>query len=128
MDPLTLFLAKLIGPAVLAVGLGIFFSRNYYTKVYRNLGNESMAVLMSGLIILIAGIVMVLYHNTWDNFLSGFISLIGWLAILKGLTFIIFPKTADKMGDMIAGSKWFSLAVILYTIAGAYISYVAYLA
>lgn len=123
----TIFLAQLIGPAVLAVGLGIFFSRSYYNKVYRGLQNETLAVLMGGLTVLIAGIVIVLTHNVWDSLLAGIISLIGWLSILKGLMLIILPRWVDKIGDSVADSKWFPTAAVIYTLVGAYISYAAYL-
>ena len=127
MDPLTIFLAQLIGPAVLAVGLGIFFSRSYYNKIYRHLENETLAVLMGGLTILIAGIVIVLSHNIWDSTLAVIISLVGWLSILKGLMLVILPKWVDKIGDIVADSKWFPGAAVVYTLIGAYVTYVAYL-
>lgn len=129
MDASTLFLAQLIGPVMLAVGLGVYFSRNYYAKVYRHLENETLAVLMSGIIALVAGIVMVMYHNRWDSFLAGVVTLVGWLSIGKGLLLIIAPKTVDGIGDwMGARPWWFTYAAALYTAIGAYVSYVAYLA
>ena len=42
----TLFLAKLWGPAILAVGIGVFFSRSYYIKIYRDL-EKSVSVVTS---------------------------------------------------------------------------------
>ena len=127
MDPVTISIAKFVGPVVLAVGLGIFFSRNYYTKIYRNLESETLAVLMGGVTTLAAGIVIVLNHNIWDNFLAGVISFIGWASILKGVLLIVAPKTVDKFGDMMADSKVFPFVAILATLCGAYVSYSAYL-
>ena len=79
MESLTITLAQYMGPVLLATGLGIFFSRNYYTKVYRDLEKETLAVFMSGIAILVAGIAVVLHHNVWNSFLAGVISLIGHL-------------------------------------------------
>ena len=42
----TLFLAKLWGPAILAVGIGVFVSRNYYIKIYLDLEKDALAVLL----------------------------------------------------------------------------------
>lgn len=128
MDPLTISLARLIGPAVLAVGLGFLVSKNYYAKAYRRLENETLAVLLAGLFALVIGIGIVGNHNVWDNYLAGFISLIGWLSIAKGLLLIVFPKAVDKIGDAIAGSIWLKLAAVLYSCVGAYITYLAFIA
>jgi hypothetical protein len=127
MDPLTISLAKLIGPAVLAVGLGILCSKNYYAKAYRNLEKETIALLVSGLLALVIGIAIVGNHNVWDNPLAGFVSLIGWLSIAKGLLLIVFPKTVDKIGDTIAGSNILKIAAILYSLVGAYVTYIAFM-
>ena len=128
MDPLTLFLAGLVGPVTLAVGVGIFMSRNYYAKVYRHLESETLSVLMSGIVALVVGIVMVQIHNRWDSLLAGIISFVGWASIGKGLLLIIVPKYVDKIGDFIADTPWFSYIGAFYAALGAYISYLAYLA
>lgn len=40
-----LWLAQLWGPVMFAVGAGIFVSRGYYPKIYRDLEKEALAVL-----------------------------------------------------------------------------------
>lgn len=129
MDSTTLFLAQLIGPTMLAVGVGIFFSKNYYAKVYRNLENETLAVLMSGIAALVIGIVMVTTHNVWEGFVATVVTLVGWLSIVKGLLLIISPRTVDRIGDRLsANPSLFPIIGTVYAVLGAIISYVAYLA
>jgi hypothetical protein len=43
---ITIFLAQIWGPVILAVGIGVFTSRSYYLKVYRDLEKETLAVLL----------------------------------------------------------------------------------
>lgn len=124
----TIFLAQLIGPTMIAVGLGLFFSRDYYKKVYRHLENETLGVLMSGIAALVIGIVMVMTHNIWDSPLTVIVTLVGWLSIAKGLLLIVVPRTVDKLGDWMAGKEgWFTFAGAFYTVIGAYLSYMAYM-
>lgn len=126
---LTIFLAHLIGPTMLAVGLGLFVSRNYYSKVYRHLENETLGVLMTGVAALVIGILMVTNHNVWDSFLTGIISLVGWSSLIKGLLLIVVPRTVDKIGDWASERpEVFSFAGVLYLVLGAYVSYMAFLA
>lgn len=128
MDPTTILIAQFVGPVILAVGIGVFFSRNYYVKIYRNLEQETLAVLMGGISILVAGIAMVMYHNKWDSFTSGLVSFIAWASIVKGIILISFPQMANKFGDMVADSRLFGFVSIFATACGAYLSYIAYLA
>lgn len=128
MDQTTLFLAQLVGPTMLAVGVGIFLSRDYYTKVYRHLENETLAVLMSGIAALVVGIVMVMNHNVWEGFVATVITLVGWLSIVKGLMLIIVPRTVDRIGDKLSTTSLFPYIGGAYAALGAIISYAAYLA
>lgn len=127
MDPLTILIAKFVGPVLIAVGLGIFFSKDYYSKVYRHLENETLAVMMSGVMILVVGIAIVLNHSIWTSPLASIITVIGWASVLKGVILLTCPKLADKFGDMAANSKLFPAIAVLATLIGAYVSYVAYI-
>ncbi len=44
----TTFLAQVWGPAILAVGIGIFVSRSFYAKIYGDLEKEPLACLIFG--------------------------------------------------------------------------------
>jgi len=64
---ITTFLAQIWGPIILAVGLGVFISRNYYMRIYRDLEKETLAVLVFGMVAMAAGIAQVSVHNIWNN-------------------------------------------------------------
>ncbi|MBP6888924.1 MAG: hypothetical protein KBC21_04485 [Candidatus Pacebacteria bacterium] len=128
MDATTLFLAQLIGPSALAVGLGIFFSRNYYLDAYRHLEKETLGVLMSGLLALVVGIVIVRVHNVWDTPLAAVVTFVGWGSIVKGFLLIVVPRYVDRIGEYLAHGTWLSYIGVLYVVVGVYVSYLAYLA
>lgn len=125
---ITLFLAQLWGPVILAVGLGVFFSRSYYIKIYRDLEKDALSVLLFGMIAMMAGIAQILAHNTWASFTEGLISFLGWALLIKGALFIIAPRFVDKAGDYWADKKLIPLAGTITLIAGAYLVWFAYLA
>lgn len=127
MNELTIKIAELIGPVYFAVGLGIFFSKDYYLKVYRDLEKETLAVLMGGISSLVIGLVILLNHNIWDSFLASMVTLIGWLALIKGLMLLVFPKAMNKFGDKIAQSGIINFVAFFAILLGAYISYSVYI-
>jgi|SRR3989344_602825 len=124
----TLFLAKLWGPAILAVGVGVFASRSYYIRIYRDLEKDALAVLLFGMVAMTAGVAHILSHNIWDSFLSSLISFLGWALLAKGALFVIAPRLVDKAGDFWVNKNLIPLAGILTLIAGIYLTWVAYFA
>ncbi len=124
----TVFLAQMWGPTILAVGLGVFMSRNYYIKIYRDLEKDVLAVLVFGMAGMAAGIAQVLFHNSWGSLPEIVISLLGWGLLLKGAMFVIAPTFVDTLGDMWASKQLIPIAGTFALIVGTYLTWFAYLA
>ena len=124
---ITVFLAQMWGPAMLAVGLGFFVSRKYYVKIYRDLEKETFALLVFGMAGIAAGIAQVSIHNVWDTVPQIIVSLLGWALIVKAAVFAIAPNVVDQWGDWAADSKLIPVAGTFVLIIGAYLSWFAYL-
>lgn len=87
-------LAALIGLYFLAAGVGLFAERNNATQLMRELVAQPMFGFLGGIIAFIIGGAIVGVHNNWSSLLSGFVSLVGWAALLEGVL-------------MLACRKWF---------------------
>jgi len=124
----TFFLAQLWGPVIFAIGLGVFTSRSYYITIYRDLEKESLAVLLLGITFMIAGIIQVLAHNVWGSLPQVVISITSWGILIKGVMFVVIPRTVDKAGDWWVNNHALSLAGVLMLAVGGYLSWVAYFA
>jgi hypothetical protein len=122
----TFFLAKLWGPAILAVGVGVFVSRNYYIKIYRDLEKDALAVLLFGMVAMTAGVAHVLAHNIWGSFIECLVSFLGWALLTKGVLFVVAPRFVDKAGDYWANKKLIPIAGFLTLIAGVYLVWFSY--
>lgn len=125
---ITIFLAKLWGPAILAVGLGVFISRSYYIKIYRDLEKDALAVLLFGMVAVIAGVTHILSHNVWDTFPQMLISFLGWGLFVKGVMFVVVPNFVDKAGDFWVSKHLISTAGFLTLVGGGYLTWIAYFA
>jgi hypothetical protein len=122
----TIFLAQLWGPVLLALGIGILSSRAYYVRVYRDLQKEPLAFLVFAMTAISAGIAQILAHNVWDTTLQAVISLLGWGTLAKGVLFAVAPSFVDRMGNWQAESKWLSVVATLLLVLGAYLTWMAY--
>ncbi len=116
------FLARLIGPLMLAVGIGIFVNG----QVYRVLADEFLRsralVYLSGLLSMTAGLAIVLTHNVWRADWPVIITILGWLAVFGGAFRIICPQGTERVGRQmlkskfgltIAGAVWVAVGAIL---------------
>ena len=87
----SIFLARLIGPIMLAVGIGVFVNG----AVYRPLADEFLRsralIYLSGLLLMTAGLAIVLTHNVWAPTGRCMITILGWLAAIGGAVRIICP-------------------------------------
>lgn len=125
---LTIFLAKLWGPVVFAVGVGIFLSPSFYIKVYRDLEKDSLAVLLFGMIGMAAGILQVSSHNVWETFPEIVVSVLGWGMFFKGMLFVMAPGIVDLAGNFWVKRSMVPVAGLLTLVIGGYLSWLGYLA
>ncbi len=123
----TIFLAQIWGPVIFAVGLGIFVSRDYYIKIYRDLEKEKFAALVFGMMAIAAGAAHIGVHNTWGTLPEIVISFLGWGLFAKGAVLAIAPKFADKAGDWTVRSKMVPAAGGFALLVGVYLSWLGYL-
>jgi hypothetical protein len=124
----TIFLASIWGPIILAMGLGIFVSRSYYVRIYRDLEKDALAVLTFGMLAMAVGIIQIKAHDVWNNLPEIVVSLIGWMLLVKGAMFTIIPRVVDKSGDWVLRTKLMIAVGVMTLIIGAYLSWIAYIA
>ncbi len=122
----TTFLAQLWGPAILAVGVGIFISPKYYTRVYRDLEKETLSVLLFAMVAISGAITQIHFHNIWGSFTQIVISLLGWMLLAKGLAMAIVPGFVDRGGDFQVKSNLIPAGGVVMVILGAYLSWVGF--
>lgn len=124
----TTFLASIWGPIALAAGIGMYASRPYYVRVYREIERVPFALIMFGMFALAFGIIHVQAHNVWSSLPASLVSLFGWGLVIKGALSLVVPKIADKAGDWWANTKLIPLVAVILLVLGAYLSWFAYFA
>jgi hypothetical protein len=118
----SVFLARLIGPVMLAVGIGIFVNG----EVYRVLADEFLRsralIYMSGILTMTAGLALILTHNQWIPNWPVLITVFGCLAAIGGAVRIVAPQGSERVGRAmlkhkhgltIAGAVWVAVGAIL---------------
>jgi uncharacterized protein YjeT (DUF2065 family) len=100
-------LFQLLGLAMFSIGVGMLVHPEMLAKMFRNLEHDPVAVYLSGFLSLFLGYVLVAFHNTWSFDRSVIITIIGWLALLKGLSLLLFPTSLFSVSKKLTNSDTF---------------------
>ena len=124
----SLFLARLIGPVMLVVGLAVFAN----PRGFRDMAEEFMAsralMFLSGLVIMPAGLAIMLTHNIWTADWRVLITLLGWLIAIGGALRLFGPLFVVKAGHAMLNKPYFtSIAAAIWVVLGLLFCFFGYL-
>jgi hypothetical protein len=116
----SVFIARLIGPVMLVIGLAVFANR----RAFRELAEEFLAsralTFLSGLIIMPAGLAIVLTHNIWAADGRVMITLFGWANLIGGAIRLAAPAYVMQTGRAMLKRPYFiPVAAAIWVVAGA---------
>ena len=118
----SIFLARLIGPVALALGLALVLQGSGFRAFASEFMASPALIFLSGIITLPAGLAIVLTHNVWTPDWRVVITIIGWLAIVTGAIRMIFPQQAAAKARVviahpalpkIGAALWLAIGVLL---------------
>ncbi len=102
MSDIQLF--QLLGLAMFSIGVGMLAHPDVLTRMFRSLEHDPVAVYLSGFMSLFLGYALVAFHNMWSFDRSVIITIIGWLALLKGLSLLLFPTSLFSVSKKLTKS------------------------
>jgi hypothetical protein len=92
MSSRTLFLSRLLGLYCIVMALSMFLRGQLMVDTVASMLGNAPLMLFLGIVVVIAGLAMVLTHNIWSGgTLTVLVTLIGWIALIKGALFLIVP-------------------------------------
>ena len=116
----SVFLARLIGPVMLVIGLAVFANQ----RSFRDMAEEFLAsralLFLSGLLIMPAGIAIVLTHNLWVADGRVMITLFGWANMIGGAVRLAAPAYVMRTGRAMLRRPYFvPLAAAIWIVLGS---------
>lgn len=121
----TKFLSRLIGLYCVLVGLSMLVRKQTTIDAATALIHSAPLVLVLGEITLVIGLAIVVGHNVWSGgALSVIVTLVGWVATIKGLIFL-FLSPAEEVSYFAAlrYAQLFYLYVAITLVLGVYLTY-----
>lgn len=120
----SIFLAKFWGWYFIIFFLILSLSPKRIKQLLNDLKDQKFLILWAFIAIII-GLLNVLFHNIWEPNYKLIITVIGWLALIKGLLLFIFPqKTVAGLKEV--NIKLVQVLYMLLFFVGIYLLNVAY--
>lgn len=88
---LSIFIGKLFAIVYLTVGIAALIHRAYFCSVFETMITSPAVLTVISLIALTVGASIVVSHNVWVPDWPVLITILGWFAMIKGMSFLIFP-------------------------------------
>lgn len=126
---LSILVARILALVYIVIGIGVLVDQNYYRKLISDMQNNTSIIYLGGILALVIGFFLVTYHNIWEASWVVIVTVIGWIALIKGVVLLIFPSFMMRLMASIAKMKKFLViegisAVILGGILG-YFGFIA---
>lgn len=124
----SVFIAKLMGPVLLMMGLSVLLNPERVRAMAREMIDGQALIFMSGVITLPIGLAIVNTHNVWSGGWPVIITVFGWLMIVAGVARMALPGPLKEIGAaMIDKTTYIAVPGALMALLGAYLSYQGYL-
>ena len=118
---------QIISIVYIAVGIGIFINPGFYKKLFEDFIENAAVLYLGGITALVVGYLILAFHNTWTMDMSVIITIVGWLALIKGVVILIQPKIIITLSKAILQKenilKIEAIAVIILGLAFAFLGF-----
>lgn len=121
---LSYFLAQLMGLSlIIFAAVGILRPRIVRDAI-STFESNTLTSLFFGFASIVLGLAIILTHNIWEFSWVGVITLFGWAALLKGITFLLAPDTLLNFGTVVYKTDGSVRGVLFFTLLiGVYLAY-----
>ena len=106
------YIARLLGPALIGITVTEWMNLDIFTAAI----GPSFAthVYLNGALLFVAGLAILRAHNVWSRRWPVLITLVGWVAVVGGLSRMVAPVSAQQAGQSLA-IVYASLVALLAT-------------
>ncbi len=126
MQP-AVFIAKLIGPTFVAIGVGILLNGQFYDAVMVEALHSPTLIYFYGLMALVTGLAMLAVYRAWTRDWRVIVTILGWLIVIGGVLRIVLPDLIATIGTNIySGTPALQIVAVIVLVLGGFLSFKGY--
>ncbi len=121
----SIFLAKVIGLYYVIVFVAVMVNRKNLPRLAEGFSENLALGYLAGFLAVVVGLLIVVSHNVWVADWRAIITVVGWLALLKGIVLMISPGSAGRHEKLLRSPVIFVLYGVVLVL-GVYLTYVGF--
>ena len=119
-------IAQILGLVYLVVGIGVVVDGDRYRKLIAEFSTNVAFGYFGGVLALIAGYLIITFGpGVWTVSYEGLITLIGWMALIKGVLYLVWPGVLTNLAGWWANKL--HVATVICFVFGIALSYYGYM-
>lgn len=122
----SVLVAKIIGVVYVSFGIGLMVNKAFYKEAIIKLFENTEYLILGGFIAIVFGILIIENHNIWEINWTVIITIIGWIALLKGILLLIFPTKLNFFKSIFSSDSFLKLLAPLVLVFGLLFLYLAF--
>lgn len=121
---LSILVARILALAYLSVGIGILSCNIKLTDLISDFQSSPALTYLSGLFATIIGMLLIHQHNIWVKDWRVLITIIGWIALAKGIMLITIPQSITWFKGWYKNTRAWGLVILAMGLLFGYFGYI----
>ena len=118
---------QIISIVYITIGIGIFINPGFYKKLFEDFTENTAVMYLGGVMALTIGYLILAFHNTWTKDWSVIITIVGCLAMIKGILILIRPNLIIALSKaMVQKESTLKIEAIAVIILGLAFSFLGF--
>lgn len=128
MSPRTIYLGRLLGLYCLIISIAMMSHKQATIDTVTAMVHEGSVLELTAILAMVAGLAIILAHNVWSGgALPVLVTLIGWMALIKGLVFMFLPPaTSVAYFEALRYVQFFYFYMGITLVIGLYLTYASF--
>lgn len=120
-------IAALTGPTLVAGAVAVLLNLGTWPTLVEQAFRDPALIFVSGFLLFVAGLAIVRAHNRWEGGWPVLVTVVGWLALLGGLSRILFPTRLVRIAvGAVEITGVLPAVAIVCLVVGAFLSFKGY--
>jgi hypothetical protein len=116
-----------MGPTLVAGAASVLLNLSDWPGLAERAFRDPSLIFVSGFPLFVAGLAIVRAHNRWSGGWPVIVTVLGWLALLGGLSRILLPiRLADIAIPLVHSTAVLATVAVVLLVAGAFLSFKGY--